>query len=151
VQYKGPWSEPEVEGFLDGARFPLRIACNTRSGHPLLASLWFTPSEGGLWCATKRTAAIVRLLENDARCGFELAQETPPYRGVRGRATARLVPERGPEILRTLLERYRIDPASQLSKSLLKAVDQEVAIRIGPSGYFSWDFSERMRDAIVRH
>jgi nitroimidazol reductase NimA-like FMN-containing flavoprotein (pyridoxamine 5'-phosphate oxidase superfamily) len=143
MKRKGPWSSDEVARFLEQARIPVRIACNG-SGHPLLASLWFLPVGQTLWCATQRSAAVASLLERDPRCAFEVSVETPPYRGVRGKAIARLHDERGEEVLRALLDRYVSGTDSKLARFLLSRVEQETAVAIEPQTLVSWDFRERM-------
>ena len=141
---KGPWSNDQIERFLREMRAPLRIACNRASGHPMLASLWFLPLDGKLWCATQRKASVVALLARDPRCAFEVSVETPPYRGVRGTALAALHNERGEEILRALIERYLGDSTSRLAKFLLARVSRETAISLEPQALLSWDYQARM-------
>ena len=140
----GPWSDEEVERYLSGARIPLRLACNGASGHPVLASLWFVPMEGRLWCATQRSASVVSHLASDPRCAFEVAGESPPYRGVRGQGLARLHDERGESILRTLVQRYLDDPGSEFARWLLARADRETAIEIEPRSLVTWDYRDRM-------
>jgi nitroimidazol reductase NimA-like FMN-containing flavoprotein (pyridoxamine 5'-phosphate oxidase superfamily) len=147
MKRKGPWSKNETERFLQQERVPLRLACNGASGHPVIASLWFLPLDGTLWCATQRTASLVSLLRKDHRCAFEVARDTSPYRGVRGQALAELREERGEEILRLLIDRYLEDPNSRLARWLLSRVRHETAIAIEPLTLLSWDFRERMGDA----
>ena len=133
------WSMERIDQFLRETRVPLRIACNGASGHPLLASLWFVPIEGKLWCATQQTARIVSILRGDPRCAFERSVETPPYRGVRGPGIATLHPDRGEEILRTLIDRYLGDSTQPPAPLLLARVAHEVAIAIEPQKLVSWD------------
>jgi len=144
VTPKGPWTEAEVQRFLEGAEIPLRLACNGGDGHPLLASLWFVPEGQTLWCATQRDAAVASVLARDARCAFEVSVESPPYLGVRGKAIARLHDERGEEVLRRLIERYLGSTDSKLARFLLDRVDQETAIGLEPQTLVSWDFRDRM-------
>lgn len=144
---KGPWSPERIERFLEAFRAPVRIACNGASGHPVLASLWFVPLEGRLWCATQRTASVVSHLARDPRCAFEISVESPPYCGVRGQALATLHEDRGEEILRTLIERYVGDSSSRLPALLLARVEHETSIAIEPQTLVSWDYRERMGDA----
>lgn len=143
---KGPWSQAQVRRFLEATTIPVRIACNAASGHPLLVSLWFVPIGDRLWCATQRTATAARLLGHDPRCAFEVSVETPPYRGVRGPALAKLHDDRGEEILRTLIDRYLGDSSSRLARILLERVEDEVAIEIQPLTLVSWDYEKRMGD-----
>lgn len=147
MDVSGCWSEAHIAGFMADSRIPLRLAVQDGSGFPLVMSLWFLPAEGAIWCATNAQAHVVRCLMADPRCGFEIAGDVPPYKGVRGRGRATLHPDRGGEMLRRLLDRYGIAADSRLATGLLAKVDQEVAIRIVPDRLSSWDFSRRMKDA----
>ena len=144
MKHKGPWSGDQIQRFLRNTRIPARIACNGASGHPVLASLWFVPQDGKLWCATQRGASVVSLLTRDPRCAFEVSVETPPYRGVRGTGVATLHEDRGEEMLRVLIERYHGGTDSKLASLLLAHAKQEVAIGIEPRTLVSWDYQERM-------
>ena len=147
MRRKGPWSEQEIERFLQQTRVPLRFACNGASGRPVMASLWFLPRDDILWCATQRSASVVSHLRRDSRCAFEVAPETIPYRGIRGQGHAELHDERGEEILRLLVDRYLEDPDSRLARWLLSRAERETAIAIEPRTLLSWDFRERMGGA----
>jgi hypothetical protein len=144
MKLRGPWGREQVASFLESTRIPLRLSCNGASGHPLLASLWYVPQNGRLWCATQRSAHIAELLERDPRCAFEVAPDAPPYRGVRGRGRAILEPARGGEVLETLIARYLDDPRSEFAAWLRSRADRETAIAIEPQRVTSWDFRERM-------
>lgn len=148
MRLKGPWSRDRTRAFLREARFPLRIACLGAKGHPVLGSLWFVPEGDALWCATPQAARIAAHLARDGRCAFEVANDAPPYRGVRGQGIAALHPERGEEILRTAILRYLGDARSEFARWLLTRTARETAIAIRPDTLVSWDFTERMRDAI---
>ena len=147
TKFQGCWSGEEVASYLDRSLIPLRLAVHDSSGSPWVLSLWFLYENGALWCATNAQAKLISYLRADAQCGFEVSGETPPYKGIRGKGQATLVPERGGEILLRLLGRYGIDLESGLAKSLLAKVEQEVAICITPSNISSWDFSSRMAGA----
>ena len=147
TQRKGPWSQPEIERFLEQTRAPAKIACNGSSGFPVLASLWFRPEGGRIWCATQKSSRVVAHLRRDPRCAFEVAQDTAPYRGVRGQGVAALHEERGEAVLRSLIERYVGDLDSEFARWLLARAENETAISIEPQTLLSWDFRERMRAA----
>lgn len=144
---KGPWSRREAQRFLDGTRVPIRLACNGTSGHPVLASLWYLPDDGRLWCATQRSASLITLLSRDARCAFDVSVETAPYRGVRGQGLATLHDDRGEEILCKLIDRYLSDSKPRLARSLLARGATETAIAIAPHTLVSWDYTERMGES----
>ena len=141
---KGPWSQQQITQFFEEVRVPLRIACNGLSGTPVLASLWYLPEDGRLWCATQSQSSAARLIAQDGRCAFEVSLETIPYRGVRGQGSATLDPSRGEEVLRRLIDRYIAGTAPQLAQTLLQRLDTETAIVITPDTLVAWDFTERM-------
>ena len=139
-----------VGRFLKETIIPIRIACVTEGAWPLVVSLWYTFSDGAIFCATQNSAKIVRYLRNEPRCGFKVASEIPPYRGVRGQGIARIDESRGREILEILLDRYGIGRSSSLGKVLLSRSDDEVAIETQPVRLFNWDYTRRMRDSLTQ-
>jgi hypothetical protein len=143
----GPWNPSRVARYLDETVIPVRLACRAPSGWPLVLSLWHLHRDGALWCATSARAHIVRCLEGDPRCAFEVARDTPPYLGVRGRGRVELLPERGREILGALIDRYLGDRGTPLARWLLGRADDEVALRIEPLRLTSWDYTRRMGPA----
>ncbi|MGI9567543.1 MAG: hypothetical protein ACR2LL_11105 [Nitrosopumilus sp.] len=53
---------------------------------PAIISLWYVPIDGKIYCATQSKAKIVSYLQKTP-CGFEIAADTPPYKGIRGEGT----------------------------------------------------------------
>ncbi len=144
VRESSAWSLQEIESFLDTCVIPVRLACITNSGAPVVCSLWYQYGDGALWCATQKTARLAEALARRPECAFEVAADTMPYRGVRGQGEATLDDDRGEEILRKLVERYLPDPESSFAVWLLGRADREVAIRIDPVWVTAWDFADRM-------
>ena len=140
---RGPWDAETVQAHLQDTVIPVRLATSGRSG-PIVQSLWFDVSDGALWCATQADALVVRRLARDPRCGFEVARDEPPYRGVRGTGEASVVPEAGEPVLRRLLHRYLGGTTSDLAQWLLARSASEVALRIVPRTLTSWDYRSRM-------
>ncbi len=136
----------KVSGYLREAQIPVRLACHTESGWPMVLSLWYLYEDGKLYCATQQSARVVAYLEHDTRCAFEVASERPPYCGVRGQGRATFDHERGGEILERLLKRYLGGTDGDLARMLLAKQENEVAIVIEPMKVFTWDFSQRMQD-----
>lgn len=146
MRITGPWGEERIGRHLAQSRIPLRLGCVNEEGWPLVLSLWFVHLDGALWCASHSSARVLELLDAAPRCAFEVAREKPPYCGVRGRGHASLHPDRGAEILGTLLDRYRIPSDGKLGAWLLSRRADEVAIRIEPTWIGTWDFSARMTE-----
>lgn len=79
ARVSGSFDREQVAAFLDEAVIPLRLACVAPSGWPLVVSLWFVRRGDELVCATQRSSSLVRALEHDQRCAFEVAGEKPRY------------------------------------------------------------------------
>lgn len=137
-------NDSSIAAFLDEQTIPLRIACARADGWPVVLSLWFVRMEGTLWCATQESARVIKYLTAEPRCAFEVAPDEPPYRGVRGPASAELHRDRGEEILRALLNRYQGGQDTPLAKRLLAKAETEVAIKLVPASLYTWDFTRRM-------
>lgn len=136
----------QYETFLNNVRIPLRLACTTKTGWPMVVSLWYLYDAGNLICATQRSARVVSYLRQNPQCAFEISSEIPPYCGLRGQAIATMDHKNGPIILEQLLLRYFGNLDSDLAKKLLAKRETEVALVLNPRRVFSWDFSSRMAD-----
>ncbi len=148
IRRSGPWTESEVREFLAASCIPMRLAANTASGFPVILSLWFLPDGDDLLAAVHQEARIAERLRDDPRCAFEIAPNEPPYRGVRGQATASLEPEGASALLGNLLDRYLGSRDSSLARFLLGRADEELVVRLRPSLIASWDYAARMKDAL---
>lgn len=140
----GPWSADAIERYLRTAVPPVRLASIAADGSPVVLSLWYLFEEGSIWCATQRTSRIIARLEREPRCGFEIAADSIPYRGVRGRARATIDVHRGAILLPRLLKRYLGGTDSPLACWLLARAEHEVAIRLDDLRVSTWDFTDRM-------
>lgn len=141
---KGPWSRQEVLRYLDSTVIPVRLSVVTPTGWPVVLSLWFVREDDEILCATQESASVVRALRADERCAFEIAGETPPYRGVRGRGRVALDTANAAGVLETLVDRFLPSRETPLARWLLSRTDSEICIRISPTSVSSWDYSKRM-------
>lgn len=144
VRKSSAWDQPTIDAFLRATVIPVRLACSDADNVPLICSLWYLYDNEAIWCATQKSAAVVRLLEGQQQCGFEIAPEAMPYRGVRGQGKVTLLPDQGEAVLRRLIDRYLDKPDSDFANWLIKRADTEVAIKIQPDWLTSWDFGDRM-------
>ena len=140
----GPFGIGEVQGFLQSAVIPMRLATQG-SEWPLVQSLWFLFDDSALWCCTQQDSVVATRLRSEPRCAFEIAGDDPPYRGVRGRGVASLDPRPASDLLERLISRYLGGEESPLAAWLRSRVSNEVAIRIGTLSVSSWDYSARMQ------
>ena len=144
MQVSGPWSHAEIERHLAESVIPLRLGFKA-GAWPIVVSLWYLYRDGALWCAVHERSHTYRRLARDPRCAFEVAGDTPPYHGVRGRGRATLDPTVGRDVLRELQSRYLGPRETALGRWLLGREGVEYAVRIAPARLASWDYTDRMR------
>ena len=138
-------SSEAVNEFLVSYHAPIRVSGITSSGYPIICSLWFEYVDGVIWCATQKNSNMAKLFANNPNCAFELSPNEPPYFGVRGQGRVSLQTENAGELLGRLIDKYLETRESGLAKYLLSRVENEVAIRITPEKFFTWDYRERMQ------
>jgi len=143
--WTGAWSEAEAESYLRERAIPIRLGCRTPAGGLWMLSLWYQYRDGAFHCATGADADVVRYLDADPGVSFEVSDNDPPYKGVRGAGTA-TIEDGGKDQLEALLVRYLGGTDNDLADRLLDADREEVRIRIDPSKLYTWDFTERMAD-----
>ena len=136
----------EIGKFIPDSKIPIRIAFMKSSGVPAVISLWYVCKDGKIHCASQKTAKIVSYLQKNPMCGFEIAADKPPYKGIRGEGTVKILSETGAHVLDLLIEKYLGEKESTLSKFLRNHSKTEVAIEITPQKIFHYDYSKRMND-----
>lgn len=139
-----------IDQYLHNSIIPIRLACINSVNWPITISLWYVYMDNKIFCATQRSAKIVEYLSKNTKCGFEIASDNPPYKGVRGYGNVKLDDDRGKEILDIIIKKYLKDTNSSLAKFLISRNENEVAIEIQPVNMFSYDYSNRMKDVDIK-
>jgi nitroimidazol reductase NimA-like FMN-containing flavoprotein (pyridoxamine 5'-phosphate oxidase superfamily) len=137
--------------YLIDSELPIRLACLSISDWLAVVSLWYVYTDEKIYCATQSTAKIIRYLRRSPKCGFEIAGDPFPYRGIRGYGNASILKGKGESILRMLLQKYfKGRETTKLHKLLLseKHLQNEVAVEITPNRMFEWDYKARMSDSM---
>jgi len=135
----------KLENIIDEAKIPIRLACITTVGLPIVMSLWYTVIDEKIYCATQKKAKIISYIQNNPIVGFEIATDSPPYRGIRGHGKVKIIEHMGKDILQILIEKYLGKKTSTLSEFLKMNSENEVAIQITPEKIFTYDYSKRMK------
>ena len=131
---------------ISETKIPIRLAYTNNDGIPSVLSLWFVQIDEKIYCATQKSAKIVQYLKKNPVCGFEIAADKPPYKGVRGNGSVKIIDDMGKDVLQILMKKYLGEKESGLSKFLKRNSDNEVAIEITPQNLFYYDYSARMKD-----
>lgn len=135
----------KLESIVNDTKIPIRLACITPAGFPIVVSLWYTVVGEKIYCATQKKAKIISYVQNNPIFGFEIASDNPPYRGVRGHGKVRVVENMGEGILEILIDKYLGKKITTLSEFLRSNSENEVALEITPEKLFIYDYSVRMK------
>lgn len=147
-EWNGAWTAAEATTYLQDTTVPIRLGCRTPDDGLWMLWLWYRYRDVAFHCATSATTDVVRYLDADPAVAFEVSDNDPPYRGVRGSGTASIESDGDKELLRALLERYLGGTDNALADRLLVEDREEVRISIEPTTRYTWDFTERMADAV---
>ena len=135
----------QINRLIPDLKIPIRIAFMKSTDLPAVISLWYVCNDGKIYCAAQKTAKIVSYLRKNPLCGFEIAADKPPYKGVRGEGIARILNETGAYVLDLLMEKYLGEKESKLSKLLRDNSKTEIAIEITPQKIVHYDYTKRMK------
>ena len=145
VGKKSSWNEAQIGTYLKETVIPMRIVI-TDGDCPTICSLWFDydPIQSELICATHVRSQIARLIAKSPRCAFEIASNTPPYCGVRGKAVIEVDAAAAAQSLPRPIRRYMGDSNAGLGQWLMSRVDEELELRLKPVWISAWDYGQRM-------
>ena len=143
VRDSSDWDAAQITEYLTTTVQPLRLSLEA-GGAPIIVPLWYRFENNALWCASQRNARLVKWIERQPMCGFDISANDMPYKGIRGQGKAHLEPGEGATTLRALVQRYLGSDESDFARWLLARSDDEVAIRIQPAWLTAWDFTPRM-------
>jgi len=139
----GSWSGAEIETFLSETRIPLRLSFAGKSGL-LIVPVWFEYQAGRFWSCSPNDSLLVTALRDNSAVAFDVSTNDLPYRGVRGRGSARCTTAADNQALERLLQRYLAGTDNPLAQWLLNRTVAEAVIEIEITWLTSWDFSDRM-------
>ncbi|MEH6550721.1 MAG: hypothetical protein V7711_05830 [Pseudomonadales bacterium] len=129
--------------------FPLRLAFTGADGFPRIVSLWYLAEGGKIFCVTHDKSFLKRRLDESGNVAFEISNNEPPYKGTRGTAKVVTYPLADTPLLERLLNRYVGSLEGRLAELLLLRKESEIIIELTPVKQSSWDFTERMSDAVA--
>ena len=140
---KSAWSQKQLKEFLVSSKIPIRVSV-LDGEYPLICSVWFEYLDGKLIIVSHRESKLAKTLVSQRKCGFEIASNDPPYRGVRGKAD--VVYELGTSevTLRRIIQRYLGETNQGLAAWLLSRVKHEMKFTLHPKWATTWDYSQRM-------
>jgi general stress protein 26 len=143
-----PVTETEVNNFLK-SKLNLQIATIDEEGYPMIQPTWFIydNDSGKIYTGTaKMTKKVQNIQRNPNKIYFSIDEENYPYKGVKGRAVARISEDIQKNLL--IIEKINLKYLGTLEHPLAKRLMEstrtgiEVVVEITPRFFSAWDFSK---------
>jgi general stress protein 26 len=145
-----PVTETEVNNFLE-SKLNLQIATIDEEEYPVIHPTWFlyNKESGKLYTGTqKMTKKVQNIRSNPDKIYFSIDDENFPYKGVKGRAAAKISEDiqKNLPIMEAINMKYLGTLEHPLAKMLMENTRNgiEVMIEITPKFFSAWDFGKAM-------
>jgi general stress protein 26 len=143
-----PVTETEVNNLLQ-SKLNIQIATIDEEGYPLIQPTWFLYDDesGKIYTGTqKMTKKVQNMQRYPDKVYFSIDDENYPYKGVKGRATARISEDIQKNL--SVVEKINLKYLGTLEHPLAKMLMEntrngsEVVIEITPKFFSAWDFGK---------
>jgi general stress protein 26 len=145
-----PVTEAEVNELLE-SKLNIQIATIDQEGYPTIQPLWFLydKDSGKIYTATqKMTKKVQNIRRNPDKIYFSVDDENYPYKGVKGKAVARISEDiqENVSVVRKINTKYLGTLEHPLAKMIIENTTKgiEVVIEIIPKFFSAWDFGKAM-------
>jgi PPOX class probable F420-dependent enzyme len=115
------------------------LATYRRDGTVLLSPVWHEWAGNGFNVVTQSRDVKAGHLRHDPRASIVVCEDSPPYRGLELRATARLGTLDDRSIVRRIATRY-LGPDE--GERYAETGDDDVLVRLEPGNLRAWDFAD---------
>lgn len=143
-----PVTEAEVNNFLE-SKLNIQVATVDEKGYPTIQPLWFLYEQdtGKIYVGTQKTTKKIHNIQrNPDKIYFSIDDEKYPYRGVKGKAVARISEDvqRNLSIVNKINMKYLGTLEHPLAKMITENTKKgtEVVIELAPKFFSAWDFSK---------
>jgi general stress protein 26 len=142
-----PVTEAEVNNILVESKLNMQIATIDEEGYPTIQPIWFLYDK--IYTATQKMSKKVQNIQrNPDKVYFSIDDEKYPYKGVKGRAIAKISEDKQKNL--PIVEKINIKYLGTLEHPLAKMIIEntrngtEVVIEIIPKFFSAWDFGKAM-------
>lgn len=143
-----PVTEGEVENFLQ-RKLNMQLATIDEDGFPSVHPIWFIydRDSGNILTGTQKgTKKVGNIRQNPGKIYFSIDDESFPYMGVKGRASAAIWEDVQKNL--AVMERLNMKYLGTLEHPIAKMMienakkEKEVVIELTPKFFSAWDFSK---------
>jgi len=139
-------TEEETRNFLSNEKLFARIGTIDKNGDPNVHPVWYYFENDKIYFETGKDARKAQNIKKRSKMYFCVDDDTAPYKGVRGKATAIIIQDvnRSLPIVEKLLIKYIGSLDNKMAKFLYNSVKsgESVVIEITPQFFATWDHSK---------
>ena len=143
-------TEAEVNNFLE-SKLNMQLATIDEEGYPSIQPIWFLydKESGKIYAATQKMTKKARnIYRNHDKIYFSIDDENYPYKGVKGRAVARISEdtEKNLPIVEKINIKYLGTTEHPLANMIIENTRKgiQIVIEITPKFFSAWDFGKSM-------
>ena len=143
-----PVTESEVNNFLQ-SKLNIQIAAIDEEGYPIIHPVWFLYDNDSdkIYITTSKIARKAQNIQRNLdKVYFSIDDENIPYKGVKGRAVARISEDIQKNL--SIVEKINLKYLGTLEHPLAKRIMEnttngnQAVIEITPKFFSAWDFSK---------
>jgi nitroimidazol reductase NimA-like FMN-containing flavoprotein (pyridoxamine 5'-phosphate oxidase superfamily) len=143
-----PVTESEVITFLQ-SKLNIQIATIDEEGYPIIHPIWFLydKDSGKIYITTSKMARKAQNIQRNLdKIYFSIDDENYPYKGVKGRAVARISEDMQKNL--PIVEKINLKYLSTLEHPIAKRIIEntrsgnQAVIEIKPKFFSAWDFGK---------
>jgi uncharacterized pyridoxamine 5'-phosphate oxidase family protein len=145
-----PVTEAEINTFLE-SKLNIQLSVIDEEGYPSIHPLWFLydKDSGKIYTSTQKTTKKARhLYENPNKIYFSIDDENFPYKGVKGRAKAKISEDIdfNIPIVEKINLKYLGNTEHPLAHMIMENTRKgiQIVIEIIPKYFSAWDFGKAM-------
>jgi general stress protein 26 len=139
-------NEYNVKNFLTTNKYNIHLGIVDEEGHPNIHPTWyyFEASNHKFYIETSKHSKKVSNVRKNGGVYFCVDDPQPPYKGVRGKGTARIHEniDHNIPIAEKIMTRYLGNLEHPMARALLNAVEkgESFILEISPYYYSTWDY-----------
>ena len=137
-------TQQQIIDFLKNSKLNLQLGTIDNKMQPNIHTVWYYYDEK-LYVETSKTSKKVQNIKNNDKVYFCIDDETIPYKGVRGKATVKIIDDVNQmlPIAEKIMLKYTGSLDNEIAKFLLNGVKSEfsVILQLEPKYYSTWDHS----------
>ena len=138
-------TEPQVKDFLSNTKLNLLLGTIDEKNEPNVHPVWYLYHDSKIYVETLKTSRKVKNIRQKDTVYFCVDDETMPYKGVRGKGTARISEDIGFNlpIAEKIMIKYTGNLDNEIAKLLMAGVKNGISaiLEINPKYYSTWDHS----------